>query len=521
MESGDSGSLVDKGGGFVGLAFAGSDTLAVVCKAEHIVNGLGISMEPLTPNEPPVAEDQSVTTNEETPVSITLTATDPDGDTLTYSIVSGPSNGMLTGEAPSVTYTPDSNYYGEDSFTFKANDGKVDSNIATVSVTVSPVNDAPVADDQSVTATQSTSIDITLTASDVDGDSLSYSIVSGPLHGSLSGTAPSVTYTPETDYTGSDSFTFKASDGQEYSNIATVSITVTKVNNPPVANDQSVITNEDTAVDITLTATDPDDDPLTYTVVTLPANGELTGTAPYLTYTPNLNFYGSDSFTFKACDGQVDSNIAIVTITVNPVNDPPVASGIPDVSFTEGGSDNSIDLDNYVTDVDNTPAEITWTRSGATNVIVSIDPDTHVVTLTAVAGWTGSETIIFTGTDLGGLSDSDDSKVTVNPAAPPTEEFTFTGTVPKGGEDRNTVTVKSPGATSMYVKLTWAGWDDLRLRVYNPAEEMVAEVDKSSRRNKVEEITIENLEAGDWQVAAYSESRRRSIDYTIEGVVNY
>ena len=101
--------------------------------------------------------------------------------------------------------------------------------------------------------------------------------------------------------------------------------------------------------------------------------------------------------------------------------------------------------------------------------------------------------------------------------------FTFTGTLPRNEEreSRYTVSILSPGAASMYVKLTWSTKGDLRLRVYDPSGEMVAEVDESSLADKVEEITIEGLEAGDWQVAAYLESMGRSIDYTIEGVVDY
>ena len=157
---------------------------------------------------------------------------------------------------------------------------------------------------------------ITLTGSDVDGDRLTYSVVTSPAHGTLSGTAPNLTYTPAANYNGADSFTFKVNDGQADSAPATVSITVTAVNHAPVANAQAVTTNEDTAKAITLTGSDVDGNPLTYSVVTQPGHGSLSGTAPNLTYTPAANYNGADSFTFKVNDGQADSAAATVSITV-------------------------------------------------------------------------------------------------------------------------------------------------------------------------------------------------------------
>src|SRR5207302_1453366 len=150
------------------------------------------------------------------------------------------------------------NYNGPDGFTFKANDGTIDSNVAAVSISVTPVNDPPVAAGQSVTTPEDTSKAIILSASDVDGDALRHQIVTGPAHGTLSGAAPNLMYTPAADYNGPDGFTFRASDGGLFSNTATVSITVTPVNDPPVAAGQSVTTSEDTAAAITLSATDVD-----------------------------------------------------------------------------------------------------------------------------------------------------------------------------------------------------------------------------------------------------------------------
>ena len=217
-------------------------------------------------------------------------------------------------------------YNGADSFTFRANDGTADSNTATISITITPVNDAPIADAQSVTTSEDTAKAITLTASDVDVDSLIYSIVDAPRHGSLGTlTGASVTYTPAGDYNGADSFTFKANDGTTDSNTATVSITITPVNDAPIADAQSVTTPEDTAKAITLTASDVDVDSLIYSIVDAPSHGwlgTLTGTS--VSYTPAGDCNGADSFTFKANDGTTDSNTATVSIAVTAVNDAPV-----------------------------------------------------------------------------------------------------------------------------------------------------------------------------------------------------
>jgi VCBS repeat-containing protein len=201
------------------------------------------AVEVVASNAPPAAQNRSVTMNEDGSRAIALQATDPDaGDTLTYTVVGGPANGTLSGTPPSVTYTPALNYNGPDSFTFKANDGTVDSNTATVSITVNPINDRPLANGQTVTTDEDTSKAITLGASDVDGGTLSFSIGTGPSHGSLSGTAPNLTYTPAANYNGPDSFTFRANDGTINSVAATVSITVNAINDAPVVPPTSFVT---------------------------------------------------------------------------------------------------------------------------------------------------------------------------------------------------------------------------------------------------------------------------------------
>jgi hypothetical protein len=218
-----------------------------------------------------------------------------------------------------VTYTPTTDYVGADSFTFTANDGTLTSTPATVSITVNAVNTAPVANAQVVSTAEDTAKDITLAATDVDGDALTYSIVTPPTHGSLGTiTGSSVTYTPAANYNGADSFTFTANDGSLTSAPAAVSITVTAANDAPVANAQAVSMAEDTAKDITLVAPDVDGDALTYSIVTPPTHGSLgTITGSSVTYTPAANYIGADSFTFKARDSTADSNVATVSITIS------------------------------------------------------------------------------------------------------------------------------------------------------------------------------------------------------------
>jgi hypothetical protein len=169
-----------------------------------------------------------VTLNEDTTKAITLTATDVDGDPLTFTIVTPPAHGTLSGIAPSVTYVPAANYNGPDSFTFKANDGSLDSNIATVSLTVNPVNDAPVAQSASYTIAKNQVLTGQLVATDVEGNPLTYFISTPPKKGTVT-VNPSTgvfVYTPKPGKSGPDSFRFRANDGLADSNVARIDIRV-------------------------------------------------------------------------------------------------------------------------------------------------------------------------------------------------------------------------------------------------------------------------------------------------------
>jgi hypothetical protein len=267
-------------------------------------------------NRPPVANAQSVGTVLGIAVPVTLTGSDPDGDPLTFAIVTSPAHGSLSGDAPNLTYAPEPGYAGPDGFTFKVSDGSADSAPVAISILVLQApNTPPVAQSQSVSTEEDTAVAITLAGTDADGNPLTYAVLTPPARGVLSGLAPNLTYTPNADANGPDSFTFKVNDGLSDSAAAIVSIAVNAMNDAPIATPLTLSTVQSTALAITLAGTDVDGDPLTFAVGT-PAHGTLSGAAPSLTYVPEPGYSGPDSFTFMVTDGSLQSPPATVSITV-------------------------------------------------------------------------------------------------------------------------------------------------------------------------------------------------------------
>ncbi|EEF59906.1 beta strand repeat-containing protein [Pedosphaera parvula] len=270
------------------------------------------------------------------------------------------------------------------------------------------VNHAPVANPQSLAVNEDSSLFITLSATDEDADPLTYT-VSTPAHGTLTGTAPNLVYQPAAGYYGPDAFTFHVNDGLLDSEDATITIDVRFVNHAPLAESQSVTVNEDSSVAITLTASDVENDPLTYFVLTAPAHGTLTGNGANLVYHPNANYFGPDTFTFKANDGQVDSGVATVTITVNPVNDAPVAvariyplfvlstNDTDLIVIAPDGIQATVIFDGSLsTDIENDPLQFTWLDEGKTNIL----GQTMVATNTLSVGTNIVSLIVSDGTDM-------------------------------------------------------------------------------------------------------------------------
>jgi len=309
-------------------------------------------------NDAPVANNDTYNVNEGDTLNVAAPGvlandTDADGPSIHAILVSGPAHAssFTLNANGSFTYVHDGSETTSDSFTYKANDGSLDSNVATVTITVAPVDDAPVANNDSYSVNEGGTLNVAAPGvlsndTDADGPSIHAVLVSGPAHAAsfTLNADGSFSYVHDGSETTADSFTYKANDGSLDSNVATVSITIDPVNDPPVANNDSYSVNEGDTLNVAapgVLANDTDaDSPSIHAVLvsgpahaasfTLNADGSFS-------YVHDGSETTSDSFTYKANDGSLDSNVATVTITVAPVNDAPVANN-DSYSVNEGGT---------------------------------------------------------------------------------------------------------------------------------------------------------------------------------------
>ncbi len=301
----------------------------------------------LVSNTTPVAIDDAYATDEDTVLTVVAPGvldndSDDDGDPLSAALSSSPVNGNVTLNSDgSFTYTPDPNFHGIDPFTYTADDGFATSNVATVTITVNPVNDPPIAVDD---ATYAVDEDIALIVSapgvlgndsDVDGDSLTAALATGPSDGTLGlNSDGAFTYTPGPEFNGTDTFTYTANDGTLASNVATVTITVNAVNDTPTTSGIANVTDQEDALDRVIDLKTSFDDVeegsagLTYAVQantnasifdsTTIAGGVLT-----LDYAANA--FGTSDLAIRATDSGTLFVESTFTVTVTSVNDTPVA----------------------------------------------------------------------------------------------------------------------------------------------------------------------------------------------------
>ena len=321
------------------------------------------------PNSPPVANDDlSNTTNEDTPIVINVIANDTDSDgsidPSTINITNDPILGtVVANNDGTTTYTPNQDANGTDEFAYTVDDNLgATSNQARVRVTINPLNDPPTANDDVGTTPEDTPVIISVLLNDVDVDGTTdpttVSIVATPSNGTavvnLDGT---ITYTPSTGYNGVDTFTYNVRDDlNALSNVATVTVTIISVNNRPDAvDDTNNSTVEETVITINVIANDIDVDgtiaPGSVTIISDVISGTtLNNGDGTVTYTPNVDFNGTDSFTYTVQDdlGAV-SDTAIVSILVTEFNDPPVA--VDDLNNTTN-EDESIIINLTSNDID-------------------------------------------------------------------------------------------------------------------------------------------------------------------------
>ncbi|ENY6472867.1 tandem-95 repeat protein, partial [Vibrio parahaemolyticus] len=341
-----------------------------------------------------------------------------DSDSSLEFSVSGNSNVLVSIENGIATISPTADWNGSETLTFTATDPSGESISQRVDFTVAPVVD--IAADKA-TVVEDTPTIIKVLGNDTfegDGKVVSLDTNNGPANGTVSiNPDGSVTYTPNDNYVGKDTFTYIVTSGG-VSESTTVEVNVTPVNDAPVAKDDIATTQEDTAVtiDVLPNDTDVDGDKLSIESVSVPKEqGTVEVVDGKLVFTPAENFNGDAEITYTVTDGALTDQ-ATVKVTVNAVNDTPVVeSNIADQTLAEDFTPYTIDLNTAFSDVDNVDGELTFSVSGNSNIQVAIV--NGIATITPTADWNGSETLTFTATDPSGESVSQTVNFTVAPVA--------------------------------------------------------------------------------------------------------
>ncbi|MDB4374531.1 tandem-95 repeat protein [bacterium] len=408
------------------LAFAAADDgnaapLNVTVGAEIVTqNDFGVFQT--IPNDPPIADDDNLTIAEDsvaTTIDVLAGDFDPDGDDLTIVSISNASNGTanIASDGLSVSYTPNPNYNGSDSFTYTVSDGNGGSDTATVNITITSVNDNPVAENDTETVLQNstnTVFDVLGNDTDLDGDSLVISAVQYNGTGIVVNNGNSLTYTPDVDFTGNESIVYTVSDGAGGTDSATVNVTVNEVNQNPIANDDNESLLEDSGpatINVLANDTDGNGDSLTITSVSYSGDGTVTHDGVNISYTPLLNFNGSETFTYSISDGKDGSDTATVTVDVTPVNDAPVASN--DNGSTLAGNAVTIDVLTNDSDVDAGDVLSISSVSNPNNGTATING--NQIVYTPNQNYSGSDTFTYLVSDTAGETDTATVNVDVSP----------------------------------------------------------------------------------------------------------
>lgn len=374
-------------------------------------------------NALPTPNNSSVITDEDMATSSDVTGNDADNDDLTFAVVLGPTNGILSsfdGNTGAFTYTPDADYSGADSFTFTVADliGNGLTNGA-VSITINPINDDPTAENDFATVLED-SLDniVDVLANDTSdpdtGETLAVQSVGSAANGTVVLDASVVKYTPNAGYVGSDSFTYTITDGNGGTDTATVDVTVGGTNDAPVANSDTATTEEDTAtttVNVLANDTDVDGDDV-LSVCDADTTSEEGGTVVNngdgtFTYTPPANFNGTDSFQYFVCDGNDGGDTGTVTIMVNSVNDAPVTTGQSIITDQNYATSSVLDA----SDVDLDSLTFATTSNPTNGTLSFFNTGTGQFTYTPTPNFNGPDSFTFKAND--GTADSNESTVSI------------------------------------------------------------------------------------------------------------
>ncbi|WP_209369620.1 tandem-95 repeat protein [Priestia megaterium] len=407
--------------------YTGNDTFTVLISdpsGAFIVTNVLVTVIPV--NDAPVVPDYAFVINEDTSLNSRVVATDVDGNPLTYGLLTGPANGtVVVNPDGSYSYTPNENYNGVDSFSVVVSDGQGGTAISTITITIQPVNDPPVGPVVVTLVTnEDTSISNQITAFDPDGEVLTYALQDPPTNGvAVVNGDGTFTYTPNENYTGNDTFTVLISDPSGAFIVTNVLVTVIPVNDAPVVPDYAFVINEDTSLNSRVVATDVDGNPLTYGLLTGPANGTVVVNPDgSYSYTPNENYNGVDSFSVVVSDGQGGTAISTITITIQPVNDPPVGPVVVTLVTNEDTS-----ISNQITAFDPDGEVLTYAlQDPPTNGVAVVNGD-GTFTYTPNENYTGNDTFTVLISDPSGAFIVTNVLVIVTPVndAPVVPDYAF------------------------------------------------------------------------------------------------
>ncbi|WP_462052862.1 tandem-95 repeat protein [Vibrio parahaemolyticus] len=412
--------------------YHGTDSFTYIVTSGGVSESTTVSVDVTPVNDAPVAKDDIATTQEDTAVTIDVLPndTDVDGDKLSIESASVPKEqGTVEVVNGKLVFTPAENFNGDAEITYTVTDGQL-TDEAKVTVTVNPVNDAPtikVDAVESITedAVSTDTVVATLTVRDTDTpeDQLTVSLENNSNgYFVLVGNEVKLTQAG-VDAVNNDELNLKdltisasVSDGVNPTANDSDSLIVNRVNDAPVAKDDIATTQEDTAVtiDVLPNDSDVDGDKLSIQSASVPeAQGKVEIVDGKLVFTPAENFHGDAEITYTLTDGALTDQ-ATVNVTVNAVNDTPVVeSNLADQTLAEDFTPYTIDLNTAFSDVDNVDGELTFSVSGNSNVLVSIE--NGIATISPTADWNGSETLTFTATDPSGESVSQTVDFTVAP----------------------------------------------------------------------------------------------------------